>query len=326
MAAFLFSFQKLNVRMAKTGVAIHRRGMAQKNESSSSSSDSSEDEKVEEIRDKRLARITSTNTSERRKALLEHGMEGKSNEKLHNDNNSPPVSKDIVSYLPPKSESSSEYTSEESSDSDSKQAIPLARPVYVPKQSRETVEPVHSTKEKGKVQKDADMLIMKKKAEDLLLDVLRREQEELQVVDVEFEVDDTDGLNEEEEFNAWRLRELLRIKRDSDEKESRLVDKADIMRRRMMSDNQVEVENTIDGKLGVEKAKAKFLQKYYHKGAFYVDDEVVGEALKKTDAFAPTLEDHADKSTLPSILQVKNFGKRGRTKYTHLVDQDTTGV
>ena len=29
-------------------------------------------------------------------------------------------------------------------------------------------------------------------------------------------------------------------------------------------------------------------------------------------------------TVLISITQVKNFGRSGRTKYTHLVDQDTT--
>ena len=139
-------------------------------------------------------------------------------------------------------------------------------------------------------------------------------------------VDDTDGLDEEEEFHAWKLRELLRIKRDAEQREYRLVDEEDIERRRNMTDAQVAEENVQDGKLGVEKAKMKFLQKYYHKGAFFVDDEKVGTALEKTDSIAPTLEDHADRTALPSILQVKNFGKAGRTKYTHLVDQDTTGV
>ena len=76
-----------------------------------------------------------------------------------------------------------------------------------------------------------------------------------------------------------------------------------------------------------EKAKWKFLQKYYHKGVFYVDEDSVrkeDEDVRTREYNEPTLEDKFDKEKLPAILQVKNFGKRGRTKYTHLLDQDTT--
>lgn len=141
-----------------------------------------------------------------------------------------------------------------------------------------------------------------------------------------FDLDDTDDLDIEQEKTEWKLRELLRIKRDREQREYRLVDEEDILRRRNLTDDQIENENKEDGTLGVEKIKLRFMQKYYHKGAFYTGDAAVDGAMRRTDSAAPTLEDHQDKTMLPSVMQVKKFGMAGRTKYTHLVDQDTTGV
>jgi microfibrillar-associated protein 1 len=47
------------------------------------------------------------------------------------------------------------------------------------------------------------------------------------------------------------------------------------------------------------------------------------DELKNRD-FSQRVEGQVDVSLLPKVMQVKDFGKRSRTKYTHLKDQDTS--
>lgn len=126
-----------------------------------------------------------------------------------------------------------------------------------------------------------------------------------------------------------QLRELFRIKRDREQRQARAKEKAEVERRRNLTDAQRAAE---DAALGVnqpkEKAKWRFMQKYYHKGAFYMDDESIREAtdVRLRAADAATGEDKFDIASLPKVMQVKagKFGRAGQTKYTHLLDQDTT--
>ena len=49
------------------------------------------------------------------------------------------------------------------------------------------------------------------------------------------------------------------------------------------------------------KGKYKFLQKYYHRGAFFMDKE---EGVYRRDFSGSTLEDRFDKTVLPKVMQV----------------------
>ncbi|KAG8224536.1 hypothetical protein J437_LFUL004227 [Ladona fulva] len=138
------------------------------------------------------------------------------------------------------------------------------------------------------------------------------------------DVDTDDGADEEAEYEAWKLRELKRIKRDRDEREQMEKERLEVERLRNMTEEERRQEIRLNPKLITNKAskgKYKFLQKYYHRGVFYLDED---DDLYKRDFSAATLDDHFDKTILPKVMQVKNFGRSGRTKYTHLVDQDTT--
>jgi len=223
-------------------------------------------------------------------------------------------------------EEASEY--EEYTDSE-EDTGPRLKPVFVSKRDRITI----AEKEKELLKEKQLELESKKMAEErrrhtlkIVEEQVRKDMQTADEKDIESGIlsvltDDEDG---ETEYESWKLRELRRIKRDREEREAEEKERQEIERIRNLTEEERRAEFKNNPKLITNKApkgKYKFLQKYYHRGAFYLDDE---DQVYKRDFAVPTLEDHFDKTVLPKVMQVKNFGRSGRTKYTHLVDQDTS--
>ncbi|KAL6770888.1 hypothetical protein ACKKBF_B33100 [Auxenochlorella protothecoides x Auxenochlorella symbiontica] len=200
-------------------------------------------------------------------------------------------------------EESSEYETE-SSEEESLAPRLLLKPVFVPKADRETImerELLARQEEARLAAEQARAEIRKVETKEILAHRLEVEAaEEASAKEgprgMDDVVTDDDADDDEEAYEAWRLRELRRI-----------------------------------GMAPKPKKKWGFLQKYWHKGAFFqeegdaqVEDGPVLGALASRDFSAPTGQDKFDRSTLPKVMQVKNFGRRGQTKWTHLADQDTT--
>lgn len=208
------------------------------------------------------------------------------------------------------------------------------KPVFVNRKDRVTV----LEREREALRKKEREVDARKAAEERRLQTLRMVQDDVasrrQAVDAGSEtipaaaalhaVDTDDDNDDEEEYEAWKLRELRRVKRDREEREQVQRERLDVERLRALTPEERRHELRLNPRVVSNKAakgKYKFLQKYFHRGAFFMDRE---QDLYKRDFSAATLEDHFDKTVLPKVMQVKNFGRSGRTKYTHLVDQDTT--
>ncbi|KAL6305693.1 splicing factor, Prp19-binding domain-containing protein [Sparassis latifolia] len=222
-----------------------------------------------------------------------------------------------------KEEESSEYESE--SESEEEQPKVQFRPVFIPKRGRETIaekEAMADDSEEALRKKELEAEERKKQSHDLVAESIRRELAEKEKEEQVPDVDDTDGLDSAAEFEEWRLRELARIKRDKEAELARELEREEVERRRALPEEQrlrEDLEHAEQLRKEKPKGQQKFLQKYWHKGAFHQDEEI----LQRHD-YTEATESTIDVSMLPQVMQVKNFGKRGRTKYTHLLDQDTT--
>ena len=151
----------------------------------------------------------------------------------------------------------------------------------------------------------------------------------------EDEIDDTDDVDQEAERAAWKLRELRRVQRDRLAIVEKEKDREEIERRRNMTveerekEDQEFIEKQQEERDG--RGKMAYMQKYFHKGAFFQgdndeQDEEVKQALERDMAGAKFVDDAGDKAVLPEYMRIRDMtrlGKKGRTKYRDLKSEDT---
>lgn len=176
-------------------------------------------------------------------------------------------------------EESSEYETETESE-DEQPAFgvrAIAKPVFVRKSERESILEREKQDEEADAREDAKIAARedrKVETRQKITSEILKEQEGGgdEATDWEGMPDDDDEADEAALYEAWRIRELRRVKRDRDERAAAEKAAAEIERRRKMSDAEIAEEdkdafkNTKEGMGGVERG---FLQKYYHRGAFF---------------------------------------------------------
>uniref|UniRef100_A0A5B7C622 Putative microfibrillar-associated protein 1-like n=1 Tax=Davidia involucrata TaxID=16924 RepID=A0A5B7C622_DAVIN len=247
-----------------------------------------------------------------------------------------------AALLPEEEEEEVEEEEEEESEyeTDSEEeltGIAMVKPVFVPKSERDTIAERERLEEEDRALEE----LMKKRLEErkvetkqIVIEEIRKDEEIQKNLELEAntaDVDTDDEVNEAEEYEAWKAREIARIKRDREDREAMLKEKEEIEKvRNMTEEERREWERKNPRPAAQPKQKWRFMQKYYHKGAFFQSDPddyaatAGADGIFNRDFSAPTGEDKMDKSILPKVMQVKHFGRSGRTKWTHLVNEDTT--
>lgn len=231
----------------------------------------------------------------------------------------------------------SESGSEESSSED-EAPKKLLRPTFIKKNQRKDDSALAAKKTEDKLWAEQEAQ-RKAKANEMIQEQLERDAatkaagkkdwDDDEDVDAD-EVDDTDDIDPETERAAWKLRELKRVKRDREAIEEAEREREEIERRRNLTQEEREAEDKVFLEQQKEeregKGKMGYMQKYFHKGAFFQDD-AKAEGLDRRDIMGSRYQDDVvNRELLPQYMQIRDMtklGRKGRTKYKDLKNEDT---
>ena len=239
--------------------------------------------------------------------------------------------------------SSSWETDTDASDSDEPTGRKMIKPVFVPKRERDTV----AERERVEAEIDAEWdgrarqreIRVNESRQLAQIEVDRENQIEEAEANAEVsDVDTSDEADPEGDYQKWVIREMERMRVYEEQREQWEKEQEELAMLRAMPEDEKEEwlrknrPELYAPKAEKERKKMNFMQKYYHKGAFFQEapDDPFGTAgtddIYKRDFSVATGEDKVDKSALPKAMQVRKdkFGKVGQTKWTHLSAEDTT--
>ncbi|KAJ4364915.1 hypothetical protein N0V95_000562 [Ascochyta clinopodiicola] len=232
--------------------------------------------------------------------------------------------------------SSEEELSEEESSSEDEAPRKLLRPVFIKKNARaQTTAPAKTAdqlaaEEEQRRQEQTRALVQEQVEARAAERLAARKDWDDDVEDADINaIDDTDALDPDAEFLAWKLRELRRIKRERVAIEEAEAERAEIERRRNLSAAEREAEDRAHIEKQAEeregRGQAQFMQKYFHKGAFFTD-ELKELGLDKRNLMNARFEDQTNREVLPEYMQIRDMtklGKKGGTRYKDMRSEDT---
>ncbi|RYO80552.1 hypothetical protein DL766_001095 [Monosporascus sp. MC13-8B] len=231
---------------------------------------------------------------------------------------------------------------EESSEDEAPRRPLMLKPKFVPKSQRgagtkdgtpkdddEAARRKAEEEEDARRKKAMDELVEEQLRKDALARAAGKKHWDDQV-DEDEDVDTEDDKDPEAEYAAWKLRELRRIKREREAIEAREAERAEVERRRNLTEEErrAEDEEFLARQRAEKEGRGRmgYLQKYHHRGAFYRGDDEA-EALASRDVMGARFEDDvANRELLPKALQLRDMtklGRKGATKYRDLKTEDT---
>jgi len=220
----------------------------------------------------------------------------------------------------------------ESSESEDEYGRVLLKPIFLPKGQRPTDDEkrkIEAQEERLAAAKRKQEKIRKEDAKVLLAETIKKEDEQKEKIEAvlsDAEMPDDHDEDEDEQYELWKIRELRRLKRDIIERRKIALEKEEIDRRRNMTDAEREEDDKRIAALEPEKKKGQkyqFMQKYFHKGAYFMDG---AEDLYNRDFNEALDEEKIDRSAMPKVMQLRRgyWGMKSQVKHTHLTDVDTT--